>query len=256
MPLGTRFHTVDVVDETGSTNADLMARAQSASTEFGEIVGSVLIARHQTAGRGRQGRTWFDHPDAALLMSVALSVEADKAGLIPLVTGTAVVEALGRLEVDVALKWPNDVLVPHRNEPKVAGILAEAMTTPEGLLAVVGIGLNVDFGGSLPADVLEGAIDLATITGSRIGPDDRSALVVEILTALDRELAILETEGPGAALDRYRPRCLTLGRAVRFEMPAGVIEGRAVDLDPSGGLVIEGADGARTTVTAGDAHHL
>lgn len=245
----TRFHTIRIVDETGSTNADLLDLARA-----GAVDGEVLIARHQTAGRGRQGRIWLDEPDSALLMSCLVRIDASIAPLAPLVAGTAVARALtAGWDVTVGLKWPNDVLAMHHDERKLAGILAEASSTGRDVAVVIGIGINIEFSAPLPAEVEARAIDLVTVAGE---PIDRSRLVTLLLEELDRSLAELEVQGAARALDSYRTQCRTLGREVRFSTGGGEVTGTATAIDASGALVIESHDGTTVTVTAGDAHHL
>src|SRR5271168_66013 len=134
---GMRWRELDVVPETGSTNADLLARAVGGA----DIDGSVLLAEHQSAGRGRHGRQWSAPPRTQVALSVGVaggSVPTTGWGWLPLATGVAVADALAALGVEAGLKWPNDVLV---NEGKLAGILAEvASPTP---VIVLGLGLNV-----------------------------------------------------------------------------------------------------------------
>src|ERR1700709_2645213 len=108
------WRQLDVVAQTGSTNADLIARAARGV----DIDGAVLIAEHQTAGRGRQGRSWLGAPGAQIILSVgsdAGRVPADGWGWLPLATGVAIVDAVStRTGVEVGLKWPNDVLAGGR----------------------------------------------------------------------------------------------------------------------------------------------
>ncbi len=120
--------SVEVVAETGSTNADLVARCVSAPCP-----GAVLVAERQTAGRGRHGRVWTAPPRGTLTMSVAIDASGpgagDALGWLPLATGIAVARAVARVGgVDARLKWPNDILLPTGpagEVGKVAGILAE-----------------------------------------------------------------------------------------------------------------------------------
>jgi BirA family biotin operon repressor/biotin-[acetyl-CoA-carboxylase] ligase len=131
---GGLWREIEVVTSTGSTNADLLARALR-----GEPEGVVLAAEEQTAGRGRMGRTWTSPPHAALTFSLLLNpgVPPARRGWLPLLTGVAVAAAVTEVTgVGTGLKWPNDVLA---GEAKLAGILAEAA----GDAVVVGIGLNV-----------------------------------------------------------------------------------------------------------------
>jgi BirA family biotin operon repressor/biotin-[acetyl-CoA-carboxylase] ligase len=253
-----RFVTVRVVDETGSTNADLVERARN-----GLPAGDVLIARHQTSGRGRQGRSWFDRPDSSLLMSWSIDIDATLAPLVPLAAGVAVTRAMEGVAGDgvIALKWPNDVLAPGHDERKVAGILAEAVPAraPSDvsggplLRVVVGMGVNVDLdGGVVPDEVAARAVDLVTLAG---GPIDRAALVDALLDACDDAIDLLEQSTTGLIED-YRRRCLTIGRSVRFETATGQLDGVVQTVGLDGSLVLEQADGTIRHLTAGDAHHV
>src|SRR6201996_2745058 len=140
---GLGWRQLDVVEETGPTNPELLARAASGV----DVAGAVLIAEHQTAGRGRHGRGWSASPRAQITMSVGVSVvDVPEAGWgwLPLATGVAVVDAVAPLldgiGVKAGLKWPNDVLAGPPDAPgKLAGILAE-VTRP---VVIIGLGLNV-----------------------------------------------------------------------------------------------------------------
>jgi len=131
---GGLWRDIEVVESTGSTNADLLARALR-----GEPEGMVLATEDQRAGRGRMGRSWITPPRAALTFSLLVRPEMPVArrGWLPLLTGVAVAEAItGVTGVRTVLKWPNDVLA---GQGKLAGILAEAA----GDAVVAGIGVNV-----------------------------------------------------------------------------------------------------------------
>ena len=129
---------LDVVEETGSTNADLLGRAARGE----DIDGVVLLAESQTAGRGWHGRSWSTPPMSQIALSVDVGVGGvpnEAWGWLPLLAGVAVVDALNEVhDVTAGLKWPNDVLV---GTGKLAGILAE-VAAPEPVVGV-GLGLNV-----------------------------------------------------------------------------------------------------------------
>ncbi len=255
---GTRFSAVRHVEETGSTNADLLALASTMQAVPPGSPLPVLVADHQSAGRGRQRRRWHGERANTLLLSALTWPPPQWAGLTPLLAGVALVEALdqvlgsGSRPGDVALKWPNDVLAPGHGERKLAGILVEATTAPAGLAAVVGIGLNLRWASTPPAEVAERAVTLETIAGA---PIDRWAVVRVLLGALDRWLGRVEVDGAAPLLAAYRDRCLTLGRPVRFETAREVVTGRAEAVTDEGALVVATADGP-VSLTAGDAHHV
>ncbi len=254
-PTGTRFSQIRVVTETGSTNKDLLDAGLAGAPE-----GQVLVTGHQTAGRGRQGRTWYDDPGSSLLCSVLLRPDPGWASLIPLATGLAVVEGVEAASgVRAELKWPNDVLVTEgsadavQGERKLCGILAEAAGSAEALVVVVGFGLNLRWRGELPAEVSARSIDLASLSDR---PIDRLDVLAPILVALEGRIAQLEVGRSNDLLNDYRSRCLSIGRRVRFDTPRGELTGFVTGIDASGGLVLETADGVSHVLTAGEAHHL
>jgi BirA family transcriptional regulator, biotin operon repressor / biotin---[acetyl-CoA-carboxylase] ligase len=220
--LGTpRLH----LRETTSTND--RARALAAA---GAPHGTLVTAGSQSAGRGRQGRTWSAPPGRALLLSLLLR-SPDR--MLPLAAAVAVAETVGKR---AAIKWPNDVLLDER---KVAGILAEAR--PQEGWAVLGIGLNVAVRlEDLPAELRETAATMG------LEPRDVEGVLARLLAALERALA-LDTP---ALLDAWRSRDALRGRDVAWASGAG----RAAGIDGDGRLVVELAGGGRTTLEAGEVH--
>src|ERR1700677_859685 len=253
------WHTVESAAQTGSTNADLLLRAQDGAAE-----GLVLVAEEQTAGRGRRGRAWVSPPHAALMFSLLLRpapVPPARWGWLPLLTGVAVVTTIREVSgVNATLKWPNDVLAvtvpgnPSSAAGKLAGILAEAA---EGVV-VVGIGLNVstvpeEFPPPGPARLP--ATSLFAAGAAVLG---RERLLSGILAAFEqRYLAWRDGRGdPAAIRAEYLGLCGTLGRQVRVELPGGqVLSGEAVDVDPDGRLVVRSSE-SEAAVAAGDVVHV
>ena len=234
-----------LVAETGSTNADLRAAAQEGRARPGYVV----VAEHQTAGRGRLDRSWVAAPGEALTFSVLMHPERvapERWAWLPLLAGVAVSDAVRGLR----LKWPNDVW--DASGGKVAGILVERVETPSGPMAVVGIGLNVT-----GAPEIEGASSLA-----RAGGDDlhRPTLLGVLLRALAARFerwhaAGGDAEACGLAAD-YRAVCATLGADVRVDLPGGdVLTGRGEEISADGSLVLTTADGPQR-VAAGDVTHV
>ncbi len=245
---GRPLRSVDVVDTTGSTNADLLARHAAGV----DIDGMVLIAEHQSAGRGRNGRSWSTPPRSQIALSVGLGVAGLPPtgwGWLPLLTGVAVVDAVTAVTgIEAGLKWPNDILV---GEQKLGGILAE-VAAPDPVI-VVGLGLNV----TLRADEAPDARATSLLMlGSTM--TDRSALLgavlAELTARIDRWRAF---GGIDTALEQdYRRHSVTLGTRVRAELPGGrEITGVATDLDQLGQLQIT-ADATTVSVAAGDITHL
>lgn len=253
-----------VVEETGSTNEDVRAAAVAGAPE-----GTVVVAEHQTAGRGRLDRRWVAPPRSGLTFSLLLrptTVPARRWPWLPLLAGRAVVDGLtATTGLTVRLKWPNDVLVDER---KLGGILVERVETPTGPAAVVGIGLNV----TMIADELPTA-RAATGTETALMPTslllagarttDRASLLAVLLRALEaryqawRAVGGDPDAGPGGGLRAdYRAVCATLGRDVRVQLaPDQWISGRARDVDADGRLVVRTSAGDRA-LGAGDVTHL
>ncbi|WP_193045966.1 biotin--[acetyl-CoA-carboxylase] ligase [Mycolicibacterium baixiangningiae] len=246
LPAGWR--TLDVVDETGSTNADLLARAAAGE----DVAGRVLLTEYQSAGRGRHGRQWTAPPRSQVAMSVGVDVDGvrpDAWGWLPLLTGVAVRDAVEEVSaVDAGLKWPNDVLV---GDGKLAGILAE-VAAPQRVV-IVGIGLNVSLSAAEAPDPR--ATSLTTLGATH---HDRTVLATTILRFLGVRVAAWRRAGGAdrALVDDYRRHSLTLGREVRATLPGDrFLEGTASDIDDLGRLTItSGRDSV--TVAAGDITHL
>jgi BirA family transcriptional regulator, biotin operon repressor / biotin---[acetyl-CoA-carboxylase] ligase len=235
---------ITVVEETGSTNADLL--------EDDGQEGAVLVARHQTAGRGRLGRTWLTPKNAALTFSVRLRPDMPVArlGWLPLAAGVAVAEAVrDECALTVSLKWPNDVLHHQR---KLAGILAEQSAS--GAI-VVGIGLNMSATeDELPPSGPGGLVPTSLAIVGR--PDaDRDALLTAILDRLGKLYDVLQAGGE--IRDDYLAWSGTLGQSVRIELPGDrSLTGTATGIDEHGRLLITGEDDQTVAVSAGDVVHL
>jgi len=248
---GLGWRRLDVVEQTGSTNADLLTRADSGV----DVAGAVLIAEHQTAGRGRHGRGWSAGPRAQVMMSVGVSVvdvPVTGWGWLPLATGVAVVDAVAPLLEGtgsrVGLKWPNDVLADGR---KLAGILAE-VSRP---VVVIGLGLNV-------FEAPEGIGGATSLVDLGVAAPDRHRLVCALLTELGRRIVGWRAaRGADWALAAdCRARSLTIGNRVRAHLPGGrEIVGTASGIDDQGRLLLD--TGPRSgeevlVVSAGDVVHL
>lgn len=244
LPAGTRWATVDAVASTGSTNADLATAARDGATP-----GRVLLAAAQTAGRGRLARRWESPAGACIAMSVLVEPHqsAERWGWLSLLTGLAVAEALDDLApdgVDVALKWPNDVLV---DGGKVCGILSERIERPGGDVAVIGMGINL----TLTRDQLP--VPNATSLALAGFETDATSVAARVLTHLDRHLS--EFDADGTVRDAYRPRCASIGAELTIT-PTGrqPIPGTGHDVDPDGCLQVRTARGIET-YAVGDVVH-
>jgi len=255
------YTSIQVVEQTGSTNADLLAAARS-----GAPAGKVLVAEEQTAGRGRLDRSWQSEPGASLTFSVLLrpaGVPVSARGWLPLLAGVATVSALrAQTGLEVSLKWPNDVLAGAAGSAAGAsatagGKLAGILTEQAGDAVVVGIGLNVS---ATESELPPGPATSLWLAGAA-GPD-RQSILVALLSELEHWY--LRWSGgprPGDAeacglRASYLRSCATIGRDVRVEMPGGkVLTGRASDVDEVGRLLVAADDGVHA-ISAGDVVHV
>ncbi|HEX2025084.1 MAG TPA: biotin--[acetyl-CoA-carboxylase] ligase [Actinomycetota bacterium] len=230
------------LDVTGSTNVEALRLAEDGAPEW-----TVVATGHQTAGRGRLGRSWADAPGKALLCSIVLRppLSAEEAPLVTLLAAAAIVRAAD--VPGLRSKWPNDVVADGR---KVGGILAEA-SVAEGRVrhVALGFGINVTVEeGEFPEEIRGTAASLASVGGrSEIEP-----LLTRILRNLTDAYPVVRER----SVDDYRRVCDTLGRTVRGRSIEGeTIEGTAVDVDRLGGLVIRTDAGLRT-IAFGQIEHL
>jgi BirA family biotin operon repressor/biotin-[acetyl-CoA-carboxylase] ligase len=268
---GTRFADVRWVATTGSTNSDALALARDGAPE-----GIVVVADHQSAGRGRRARTWVAPPGGSLLLSVLLRPPARVAGAVTMAAAVALAEAIEEVAgITAGLKWPNDLVVATADgDRKLAGILAEAdwpagSTISGGYRApaphdravvVVGIGLNVTWprasGATGGDDGLAELADTATAL-NWVGPEiDRVDVLVAFLRRLEGCCAALVRSGTAGLLAEWRRRSATLGRRVRVDLGADDVEGTAVDVTDDGHLVVETLEGGRRTLAVGDVVHV
>jgi BirA family biotin operon repressor/biotin-[acetyl-CoA-carboxylase] ligase len=218
-----RGWTVEHVTVTGSTNADLLA------TAAGRPHRSVLLADHQTAGRGRLNRRWDAPPGANLLVSILFHEVPDQPVELTRRVGLAAIDACRVVAgVEAVLKWPNDVMLDDR---KLAGILAQRAASGA---VVVGIGLNVGWGP-------EGA--------ALLGPEVRPGAVLAAMLAAYDEL-------PADVTELFERHLDTLGRRVRIELPDELVEGTATAVEPDGRLVVVDARGLTHRLAVGDVVHV
>jgi BirA family transcriptional regulator, biotin operon repressor / biotin---[acetyl-CoA-carboxylase] ligase len=227
--------TPEILETTPSTMVDVESRASAGAPE-----GTVVVAEEQTAGRGRRGRTWESSARAGLWWSLLLRprVTLDRIGWLPLVVGIGVARGLrSAAGVDVALKWPNDVLV---GGGKIAGILAERLADGS---VVVGVGINID---QDEAELPEGGASLRTLGSSA----DRTAVLLEVLTAVAGTYR--EWMSGRDMRDEYVALSATVGRRVAASLGSRVLEGHAERVGPSGELVVVDAEGHEHLVSAGD----
>jgi BirA family biotin operon repressor/biotin-[acetyl-CoA-carboxylase] ligase len=241
---------LEVVAQTGSTNADLLAAAAAGAPDR-----AVLTTEHQAAGRGRMTRSWVAPAGTGIAVSVLLrpaGVPPSRFGWLPLLAGLAVLDTVRELGVrDAALKWPNDCLVGEQRR-KIAGILAEVADQVRPAI-VLGIGLNV---AAAPPDT-----PTATCLAAEGGTEDRSEVLRTLLLRLAEREAVWRAHRGDPEESRlradYRAGCASLGSQVRVDLPGGgVLVGIAEDVDVDGRLLLLDGDGRRRAVAAGDVVHV
>ena len=246
---------IDVVAQTGSTNADLLARANNArSVDTTNAVPSLpgptlLVALAQTAGRGRAGRAWQSNLDS-LAFSLAWPFSLPVSGLLglPLAVGVAVAEVLAARQVKVSLKWPNDILLEGR---KLAGILIESTSSGTAAgrgrrqtWAVIGIGMNL-----FPAGSNERLIDVPA--SAALPATDRNVLLAELLDAIVSNLQQFERAGLAPFVARWNALHAHAGRQVDIIDRGKILaSGAALGVDASGRLLLDAGTPALAQVVA------
>jgi len=221
-----------------------------ASAREGAAEGLVILAGKQRAGRGRYGRRWVSAQGGDVLMSVLLRPDERVAGQLLMMAALAGSRAVDALTgVRSTIKWPNDVRVEGR---KVCGVLAESESGPEGIAAVVGIGLNVNSGPpEWPDDVAGTATSLCLVAGRPVPTEDAVSALLDELDALYRFL-----RSGGSVRDAWAERLDTIGSEVevawRSEAGVAAIRGRAEGVDEAGRLLIRDAGGHVRAVAAGE----
>ena len=242
----TRFNKIEHVSETGSTNSDLVLKAPELPNGF------ILVADYQTGGRGRLMRDWEAPPSKNLLFSVLLHPNwlMERHQLATPALALSTVEALENLGLRATIKWPNDVMVESEGDKKIAGILAE-YTQQKVPALVVGMGLNIEW------PYQEESAPPNSISLKACGIEkDRWEILIEILKNFEKRLLEISLEkGTSTFRQAHIDKSATLGNQVKVEKSNGDIEGRAIDIEEDGSLVVENENGI-TLITAGDVIHL
>ena len=240
------------LESTASTNDVAAGFAESGAEE-----GTTVVAEMQTAGRGRQGRIWFSPPGAGLYVSVivrpggALLGGEQPAALLTLASGVAIADAVRAVTgLPAEIKWPNDVVIGRR---KLAGILAEAAvqsSVPQFI--IVGFGVNMQ-PAAYPPELASRATSIEAETNR---PADRALMLAEILAAMGERYADLRAGRFDAILSAWRRLAVSLpGARVEWHSPAGVVRGRAEDIDRHGALLVR-VDGRVERIVAGEVRWL
>ncbi|MEY2892171.1 MAG: hypothetical protein RJA98_2079 [Pseudomonadota bacterium] len=279
-PLLPQF-SIEVVPRLASTNTVLLDRVRASqfqgdadsgvqlrrsveSGAFGRLgrrsadaMPCLLVAEHQTAGRGRHGKEWASAPGSSLTFSLALTLSpADWSGL-SLAVGVALAEALDPPLVGSAprllLKWPNDLWLRDDAAPgggrKLGGILIETVLAGAERMAVIGVGLNVapQAAALAPASAAYGVACLHELDPHTTAPSALAAVAEPLVRALQQ----FERDGWAAFASRFAARDLLAGRAITSTQP-GLAEGVARGVGADGGLLVEAADGRIHALTSGE----
>jgi BirA family biotin operon repressor/biotin-[acetyl-CoA-carboxylase] ligase len=229
---GRRIHWLSTTTSTNDVAGHLAER--------GAEEGTIVVADAQTAGRGRLGRTWFSPPGAGLYVSIVLRptgvlpARSSPASLLTLASGVAIAEGVrASTGLPAEIKWPNDVLIGRR---KLAGILAEA-TAQSGELqhVIVGFGVNL-LQSAFPPELANRATSIEAETSRSV---DRAQVFAQILLAFSARYGDLQAARFDAILSAWRALAPALPSSrVEWDSPAGVMRGRAEDIDAEGALIV------------------
>ncbi len=235
-------------DSVESTNTEAANQARQGVDE-----GLCVIARQQTAGRGRHGRTWVSGKDSGLYFSIVLrpKLETRFLPLITLMTGIAVYDTLKEIGLKPDIKWVNDVLIC---EKKISGILAETVETPTGPAVIVGTGINLT-NANFPDEIADSATSIMAETGKAVSGDDLAAALTPYLSYF---YGMLDDENGQADIIRHwRQRSSYFnGKSVRITLADETFEGCTDGLEENGALRVKRANGSVTIVQAGDVERL
>jgi len=230
--------------ETDSTNA----RAKELAVQ-GAPEGTLVVSETQTKGRGRKGRTWFSPSEAGIYASLILrpNMPPNEAPRITFVSAVSAAEALLALtSLEVAIKWPNDILVKNK---KIAGILTEISAEMDAIdYMVVGLGMNVN-NPFLPDDIEEKATSIFIETGKRF---PKVRIVREYLRRQEKYCRILRDSGFDPILRRWKELTNTIGKRIMVEMIDKRYTGVVQDVDQEGVLILKDEKGAFHRILSGD----
>ena len=238
------FTSVSWVEETGSTNDDLLEKTSGI-----DAGGRVLIADFQTSGKGRFDRKWVAEINSALLMSVSFLADVEKVNLGVFASGVAVASctALRSLGFEqVRIKWPNDIVVETSSsggQEKLAGVLAQSKLVRARASVVVGIGINVH-----PSSIRDVVTERGVVSLSDLGHSPDRVHLAEVILS---NLGDLDFQSP-ELWENYRRLSGTIGQDVRVTTHKGVLEGKAKDITQFGSLLLEDYGGFVREVISGD----
>jgi BirA family biotin operon repressor/biotin-[acetyl-CoA-carboxylase] ligase len=236
-------------DSVGSTNTEALNQAKQGANE-----GLCIVAKQQTQGRGRHGRTWLSEKDAGLYLSLVLRprIENKFLPLITLMSAIAVYDALRKLyRLEPDIKWANDV---HINGKKIGGILAEMGETKKGLAVIVGIGINLNSKNFSP-ELVEIATSIEEETNHLPNTEDLLQTLTHFLSEFYEQL---KSDGGGEKIRREWTRRSTyaFGKQVRVKLSNETLTGTTCGIEESGALRVQTESGEIKIVQAGDVESL
>jgi BirA family biotin operon repressor/biotin-[acetyl-CoA-carboxylase] ligase len=247
--------TILTYDTIDSTNTEALKQARSGADE-----GLCIVAREQTAGRGRHGRVWVSESDAGLFFSIILrpKLEPRFLPLITLACGVAVHDTLKEFGLSPDIKWVNDILV---NEKKISGILAETTETAKGLAVVVGIGINIRTS-NFPPEISDTATSIEEASARSNGhsrpvpsPEQLSQVLSNYLVHFYEVLS--GENGPAGIIEEWRKRSTYFSdKQVRVTMENATLEGITDGMQENGALRVRQTDGNIAIIQAGDVQRL
>lgn len=217
--------------------------------------GTIVVAKHQQMGRGRYDRIWHS-PAGSLYMSIVIKPEnpSHELQLLSLLMGSACADAIrGLFDLDVGLKWPNDLMV---NERKLGGILSELVTVRSQIRGVIlGVGINQNVNEDDFPKELQGS---TTSIQMEIGhPTSVELLIAEIINNVDQRLAkVSRDDSYDSVIREFRDLCITIGKDVLVQDPGHTWSGTAVDVGLDGSLEVRNEYGGIRRVRAGEIVHI
>lgn len=248
---------IQLFEESDSTNAEALRQIKSRGAA-GEFPPTAIIARSQTAGRGRRGRSWMSEPDAGLYLSYVRSFPCAPDALqgLSLVVGLSVLSVLSVLPAlqslpaeaptGLSLKWPNDILYQGR---KLGGILLELTLTGGNCVVVMGVGLNLKLPRGAEQALERPIADLGQVCAASRPPQ---VLAAQLLNRLGVDIARFESGGFAPFVERWNLADAYRGRRVSLQQVAGQTEGISRGVDSTGGLLLELPDGSLARFEGGE----
>ena len=240
-PIFRRLLRFDAVDSTNEVAKLLLGH--------GADEGTILVAKRQSAGKGRHGRAWAS-PPGGLYLSFVVRPEPAYVATLGLLLGMPVVKALRHFGVFATLKWPNDVVFM---EKKIGGILSEGVYRGDAFYAVIGVGVNTGIDlERLPEDVRARATSVKREVAEYVDNDE---FLDYMMKHVEDIVSKFRTGTRDRLIKDYRGLCTTIGKDVVVATPKGKVAGRAYDITPMGALVVMDSKGAKTEVIDGTVEH-